>query len=124
MVSVFVLWATGVDVRYFTFGDTDTDTAPRPRCRLDMPLDSYQSPEPFASRAERILEAEAGLSGVVREAAAPSEEGTSPIITCRIPLGPYLRPSIAMQEYLDQCRSCGWGPQFPAVATLGRKPCG
>ena len=41
-----------------------------------------------------------------------------------LPLKLYLQPSVAMQGYLGPYRSCGLGPQFPAVATLDRKPCG
>jgi len=73
-----------------------------------MSLDSRRSPEPFTSRAGRTLEAEADLSGVVREAIAPLEQETRPTVN------PVTLPSlsVAVQEYLDQCRSCVEGCQF------------
>jgi len=52
------------------------ENVPRRRCRLDMPPDSAQFPQPSASRVGRTLEAEAGLSGVGREALVLSERGT------------------------------------------------
>lgn len=98
---MFVLWATGADVTMSPASKTSKHV-PLPHCHLGTPQDSGQFPQPFASQAERILGAGAGLLGVGQAATALS--GLEAL---------HLALSIPTSKILPSILSCHAGIPWP-----------